>query len=393
MTWRNVLILSLSQALGLSGGAAVVLLGGIIGSDIAPTASLATLPISIMVVGVALATIPAALLMRRIGRRRGFMVAALVAAVAALLAAYAVSRESFGLFCIATLFIGTNTAFMQQYRFAAVESADVAHAGRAVSFVLLGGIAGGFLGPEVAKQAKDWLNAGTFTGSFVAVAVLFAAVAVLTYFLRDIAPQQAGATGDERPLRRITAQPAYVVAVLGGAVSYGVMSFIMTATPVHLHRIAGYTLEGTTGVIQSHIIAMYLPSLFTGIVVERLGVLRVMMLGVVGLLACVVLAVVSRELIHFWGALVLLGLGWNLLFVGATVLLTRSYRPAERFKAQATNEFAIFGVQALASLSAGTVLFTANWDVLNLMNLPVLLGTLVALLALRQRIAPAPAPL
>ncbi len=197
---------------------------------------------------------------------------------------------------------------------------------------------------------------------------------MLLLFLREVNPAQAENAGIERPLREVTAQPTFLIAVLAGAVSYGVMSFIMTATPVMMGVIAGFSLAQTTLVIQSHIVAMYLPSLFTGFIVERLGMVKVMVTGVLLLLACVALGLVSTHFIHFWGALVLLGLGWNFLFVGGTVLLTRSYRPAERFKAQAANDFLIFGIQAFTSLSAGTVLFTANWKVLNLLNLPFLLG-------------------
>lgn len=386
MRSRNVPILSISQALGMSGPPIIVLLGGIIASDLAPSPSWATLPISIMVTGVALSTIPAALLMKRIGRRRGFMAAAIVAGLAALLAAYAIARGSFVLFCAATLLIGANGAFVQQYRFAAAESVEARHAGRAVSFVLLGGILAGFLGPEVAKRTTDWLGAGKYAGSFVSLALLYATVAVLLSFLKDVIRQESQAAREERPLREIVVQPIYLVAVLAGAVAYGVMSFIMTATPVHLHMAQGYSLAQTAWVIQSHIIAMYLPSLFTAIVLERLGVLRVMVVGVVCMLACVTLAVISGQLIHFWGALVLLGVGWNFLFVGSTVLLTRSYRPSERFKTQATNDFAIFGIQAFTSLSAGTVLFHANWEILNLINLPFLLLTLVAVLLVRRQI-------
>jgi MFS family permease len=203
--------------------------------------------------------------------------------------------------------------------------------------------------------------------------------------LRDVAPPDPTTLEGEHPLKDIILRPAYLVAVLSGAVAYGVMSFTMTATPVYLNRMHGYSIAQTAWIIQSHVIAMYVPSLFTGFIVERLGVLRVMGLGVLGLLASAALGVASRELIHFWGTLVLLGVGWNFLFVGATVLLTRSYTPAERFKAQATNDFIIFGIQAFTSLSAGTVLFRANWDVLNLLNLPFLVLVLATLLLLNRQ--------
>ncbi len=390
MRSRNVPILTVSQALAFSGPPMIVLLGGIIGADLAPSPSLATLPISILVVGVALSTIPAALLMKKFGRRRGFVAAAIVAGLAALLATYSLATSSFFLFCAAVLLIGTNGAFVQQFRFAAAESVEARYAGRAVSFVMVGGIVGGFLGPEIVKRTQGWLGAEAYTASFVSLAMLYAVAAILLSFLKDVTPQAQEAAGEERPLREIVARPGYLVAVLAGAVAYGVMSFVMTATPVHLHRGQGYSLDQTAWVIQSHVIAMYLPSLFTGLLLERLGATRVMLAGVAGLFACVLLAIASRELIHFWEALVLLGVGWNLLFVGATVLLTRSYRPTERFKAQATNDFTIFAIQSFASLSAGTVLFRANWEILNLINLPFLALTLAAIIMIHRRIALAP---
>jgi MFS family permease len=365
----------------------VLLIGGIIGAELAPSPALVTLPITITVVGVALFTIPAAMLMKRFGRKSGFVGSSLVTALAALLAAYALGTGSFLLFCIAMIFMGSNIAFVQQYRFAAAESVEPRHVSKAVSFVLLGGVLAGYLGPEIAKRTKDWLDYGLYTGSFVALAALYIIVIVLLLFLRDVAPQEEGATGGERPLKIVIAQPIYLVAVLAGVISYGVMSFMMTATPIRMHVMDGYTLEQTAWVIQSHVIAMYLPALFAGFLVARLGVLRVMGVGAVILFACVAMAVVDRTLMHYWGALVLLGLGWNFLFVGGTVLLTRSYRSSERFQAQAVNDFSIFGVQAFASLLAGAVIYYASWRVLSLLNLPFLLLLLVAIAAFARYVA------
>lgn len=384
LTARNVPLLSLSQALAFSGGPIVVLLGGILGSELAPSPMLATLPVSIQVVGLAVTTVPAALLMRRTGRRRGFQIGALGGLLAALLAAAAVHRADFFLLCLATLLIGAASAFVQQYRFAAAESVPDEKSGQAVSWVLVGGIAAGFLGPEIANRARDWLPWGAFSGSFVALALIYALVFLLMFGLRDVSPANSAVPGAERPLRQVARQPLFIVAVLTGSVGYGVMSFIMTATPLHMHGSSGFSLADTTFVIQSHIIAMFLPSLFSGLLIEKLGLLRVMAAGLAALLVCVVLAVIGQQLLEYWAALVLLGIGWNFLFVGATVLLTRTYFPSERFKAQALNDFIIFGVQAFTSLSAGTVLFMSSWDTLNLINLPVLVLTAL-LLALQAR--------
>lgn len=361
----------------------MVLLGGIIGSDIAPAPALATLPVSLQILGVALSTIPASFYMRRFGRRSGFVGASLIAALAALLAAYAVSARSFTLFCAATFLTGLNGAFVQQYRFAASESVAPERASRAVSLVLIGGIFAGILGPELAKRTKDLFGAGLYVGSFVCLAALYLVAAVFLLLLQNAEPDQQEALEAERPLRQITAQPIYLVALLSGAVGFGVMSFTMTATPIQMNKISGFSIDETAWVIQSHVIAMFLPSLFTGYIVDRLGVLRVTLIGALVLSACVGVALVSQHLLHYWGALVLLGLGWNFAYVGATVLLTQSYRPSERFKAQAANEFAIFSIQALASLSAGTIIFSLGWVALNLISLPFIVLMLGAVLLLR----------
>ena len=395
MRIRNVLILSVSQAIGLSGVAAVALLGGLIGSDLAPSPAWATLPNSIVVVGVALSSVPAALLMKRIGRRAGFTAAAALASLAAFLAAIAVAQGNFWLFCAGTLLIGVNGAFMQQYRFAATESVERTYTSRAVSLVLVGGIAAGFLGPELAQQARDWLPAGLYVGSFTSVGVLYAIAALLLSFLRDVQASdpvqdpvtlEDGETGAERPLRELVAQPVFVAAMLSAAVAYGVMTLLMTATPIQLHLLQGFSMQATTLVIQSHIVSMFLPSLFTGLLLERLGVLRVLLAGVLCLLASVVAALLSVQLPGYWTSLVLLGIGWNFMFVGGTVLLTRAYRPAERFKAQAANDLIVFSTQASASLSAGAVLYAADWRVLSLAALLPLVLVLGAVLALRRQI-------
>jgi MFS family permease len=372
--------------IGTSAIAIFILVGGLIGSEIAPTPALATLPVALITVGVASFTIPAALIMRKFGRRVGFSGGAFLASGAALLALLAVTQANFYLFCLAALLTGANGAFAQQYRFAAIESVDAASAGKAVSFVLVGGIFAGYLGPEIARRSRDWLVAVEYSGTFLILALLYAGLAIVLLFLKDIKPAGDTEEGARRPLRQTLTQPIYLVALLSGATAYGVMTLIMTATPVHLHLSHNYSFDQTTLIIQSHIIAMFLPSLFTGFIMARFGVLRVMGAGVLVMIGCVFLAIAGYDFSHFWGALVLLGLGWNLLFVGATVLLTRSYHPNERFKAQAANDFTIFGIQAFASLSSGTLLHYASWDLLLLTSLPFLVLVMAALIQLRRQI-------
>jgi MFS family permease len=262
-----------------------------------------------------------------------------------------------------------------------------------VSFVLVGGIAAGFLGPEIVRRTHTGPGEGQYTTAFVVLAGLYLTVILLMLFLNEMVIGQESVRGAERGLWQIVSQPVFIIALASGVVANGVMTFIMTATPVNMHVNHGFNLDQTAWVIQSHVIAMYLPSLFTGILVQRLGLLRLMGAGLAAMLVCVALAWAGQDLGHYWWALVLLGVGWNFLYVSGTTLLTRAYQPSERYKTQATNDFTVFGIQAVASLSAGAVLFTTGWNTLVLLTLPFLLALVVGLLSLRRYLAPARHPL
>lgn len=388
MQGRNIPILSISQALALSPIPAITLVSGIIGVRLAPTPALATLPATLIVVGMAIATIPTAMVMKRIGRRRGFIGSAALAGLGTLLMAYALTQESFGIFCLAAFLMGTNSAAVAQYRFAAVESVSPKDTGKAISFVMIGGIFAGYLGPEVVKRSSQLLGLESYAGSFIILAGFYLVVILLMLFFQEPVPQAVDLTGAERPLRQIVRQPSFLLAIAASTIGYGVMTLIMTATPINMHVIHGFSLDDTAYVIQSHIIAMFLPSLFTGYLLGRLGVLRMILLGLASLFICVGIGLYSQALIHYWWALVLLGVGWNFLFVGGTALLTQSYWPAERFKAQAANDFTVFGVQAVSSLSAGTLLAVSSWTVLNLVALPFLIALAIGFIALRRHLSP-----
>jgi len=383
---RNITVLALSQALGMSGAPLIVLVGGIVGAELAPQSSLATLPLAGMVVGGALFTVPAALLMGKVGRRSGFLAGALLALLASLGGVYAISIKSFNLFCLATLGIGGNMAFIQQYRFAAAESVASDHVGRAVSIVLVGGIIAAFLGPELAKNSRDWLPYGPYSGSFAALAAIYGLNILVISFLSLRSGVSKEVEGEQRPLSRIVAQPLFMTAVLAGLVSYWCMTFIMSATPVSMHVLDGFSLADTAWVVQSHVMAMFIPSLFSGYLIDRFGLTKMMVAGIVLMALCVMVALIERHLVHYWSGLVLLGVGWNFLFVGGTTLLTRTYRPAERFKAQAINDFTVYGFQATASLSAGAIIFYAGWEEVNLIALPWLLVMMLVVLKMRGRI-------
>ena len=367
----------------------MALLGGLVGKQLASDPTLATLPASLSVVGLAAAVIPANMLAEKIGRKRLFQASAVGAGLAALLAAWAVYTSDFVLFCVSAVLIGLNNAVGQQYRFAAAEAGPAAEAGRAVSIVLLGGILAGYFGPEIARQTSLLIPQSVYVGSFLSLALLYwlgAGVVSATRINQAGASAgagAAGAAGGQRPIRVIAMQPLFMTAVLSAMVAAGVMTLVMTATPLHLEQHA-FSLDDITLVIQSHIVAMFLPSLISGWLIYRLGVVRLMLLGVLALAGTVTIGLVSQSLLHYWWALVLLGVGWNFVFVGGTVLLMRAYTPAERFKAQGLNDFILFGAQALTTFSAGSLISLASWETLLLVNVPVLALTLAVLLGVRR---------
>lgn len=384
MAVRNIVLLCLCQLISATGSIVLVTLGGIIGSRLAGDPAWATLPVSIMVVAVAATTVPATLLMRAIGRRRGFALSSLSAACAVLLAAQALASDSFVLFIAAAGLFGVNMAFTQQYRYAAAESVDPALAARAISLVLLGAIGGALVGPELVRWGQFSIAKVPYAGTLVAVGGLYVLQAVLFLFLGPMRGEDGGRfDGNQRPLSSIVSQPLFIVAVLGGTTAYGVMTLIMTATPLSMHVMDGYSLDETAEIIRSHVLGMYAPSLVSGFLMERLGIARMMALGAAGLTAACIVGLQGQSVMHYWLALLLLGVGWNFLYVGGTTMLTLSYSIAERFRAQAVNEFCVFGTSAAASLLAGTVLYHFGWPTLVLMPLPLLLACLIGLYVVR----------
>lgn len=376
---RNVWLLTAAQALTLTVNSTIVFVGGIVGSQLAPKEEMSTLPVALAVVGTALSTVPVTLLMRKLGRKRAFTWMLLYSMVIACLAAYMLNIGSFYGFCLSTLLSGVTNAGVMQFRFAAIESVSPSDIPKAASLVLLGGIVAAFLGPELAVRAKDLLSA-EFSGSFLALAVLFAlACLILQGFVN---PQiETAASGEEpRPLKEIIGQPVFWLALSAGAIGYVIMTFVMTATPVSMHVMDGHSLEDTKSVIQSHIVAMFLPSLFTAWIIRKLGVKWMMIVGLLSYLVCVGIAFLSHDLINYWVALIALGIGWNFLFVGGTTLLPQSYKPHERFKVQALNEFVVFGSQATAALTAGWFIFAFGWETLLMFVIPIVILELIVIL-------------
>jgi MFS family permease len=381
--WRNVAILSAAQALAATAGPFVTLAGGIIGESLAPTRLLATLPIAALIVGLACAAVPVALLVRRIGRRAAFVLGAAVSVIGALMAARATTVGSFAMFCTATFVMGAAGASVQQYRFAAAESVDPKHTGRAVSCVLVGGIIAGVLGPEIGRRGRLWFG-GEFSGAFLVVAMVQVAAMAILFFFRNPARAAVAAVTTTLPLRSFFARRAFVLAVIAAASAAAIMSFLMTATPISMHVHDAHSIDDAAFVIQSHVIAMFAPSLVTGWLVDRLGVTRMMTAGALAIGVALAAASSSHSVAAYWAGLVMLGLGWNLLFIGATVQLSQNLEPSERFRGQGLNDFIVFSSSAVASLAAGAVLNRFGWLSMNLAAAPIVV-LLIVLLAQQHR--------
>ena len=376
---RNVLVLASAAALAGSLPPINIALGAIAGHALlGDDKSLATLPVTAFVVGTACGTVPAALLMRRLGRRGGAICGVLIGAAGALLQAFAVAAPSFLLLCAGAFLCGFSAAFVQQYRFAAADTASPAFRPRAISLVLAGGVVAAVLGPQTAIHAADLFAPVPYAGAYVGGAVL-GLLAILPLAFLDIPrPPARRADARGRPLADIVLRPDFLVAVGCATSAYALMSFVMTAAPLamvlHHHRPDAAMLG-----IQWHVLAMFGPSFFTGSLIARFGAERIVAFGLVLLIGCAVVGLAGLSVGHFWAALVLLGLGWNFGFIGGTALVTRTYRPEEKERVQAVNDFVIFGVVALASFSSGEVLLVGGWNAVNVIVLPVAAISLGAL--------------
>jgi MFS family permease len=389
---RNVLILALCQGLYLSAASVQAALSGLVGATLAPAVLLATVPYSLITLTTASTTIPASLLMARFGRRAGFVTGALLGGTGGAISTFAIFHQSFIGFCLGNALMGCFQAVAQYYRFAAADAAEPALRSRAVAWVLAGGVTAAVLGPSVADFSKDLFAPVSFAGAYLAISVLAGLSILLLAFLAIPAPAASEARRGGRPLGEIARQPAFIAAVANGVLGYATMTFVMTATP--LAAVAcGHDSGDAIGIIRWHLVGMFAPSFVTGSLIARWGVARVLLAGAGLLLVCVLVLLSGTALWKFWLALTLLGVGWNFMYVGGTTLLTTTYRPEERARVQATNEFLTFGVVALASFSSGGVFGLAGWQAVNYTVLPLLLTAASATLwyATVSRSAPASA--
>jgi len=385
MRHRNLIILTLCQMISATGSIVFITLGGIIGATLTTKLAWATLPVSVAVLATAATTIPATLLMRAVGRSKGFAMASASAALAVSMAAWALTVSSFVLFLLAAAMFGMNMAFTQQYRYAAAESVEARYVPRAISLVLVGAIGGAFVGPELAKHGGDWFGGVQYAGTMIGLGAIYLLQGILFLFLEPASADDHSQRVElQRSVPDIVRQPVFLVAVLGGTAGYGIMTLVMTATPLSMHINDGHSVEATANVIRGHVLGMYVPSLVSGFLIEKLGVVRMMFVGALGLLATSVVGLQGQSVMHYWWALVLLGVGWNFLYVGGTTMLTYTYSMAERFRAQAVNEFLVFGTSATTSLLAGTVMYYFGWYRLMWIPIPVLIFVCVALIVVRK---------
>jgi MFS family permease len=366
---RQVAVLASAQALFQTVSVLVMTIGGLAGAQLTSRADLATVPIATMFLGTAVAMFPASALMAKAGRRMGFMLGALLGVMGGLTAAMGMWLASLPLLALGTFFAGTYQAFAQFYRFAASEVADDKFRPKAISLVLAGGIVAALLGPTLARYGGDLLGP-LYMGSFVVLSVVAALGLCVLSLLQMPKPQKAAVIkGEGRPWRVIVTQPTYLVALFGALTGYGIMILAMTATPLAmLHH--DHSLATAATVIQLHVLGMFLPSFFTGGLISRIGALWVMLLGVLILALHVVMTFSGTGFSSFAGALVLLGVGWNFLYVGGTTLLTTTYSSAEKSRAQATNDMVIFTVGLSCSFGAGGLLNIFGWQMLNAFLLP-----------------------
>ena len=379
----NLAILSLATMLNRVAAPLIVLVGGLVGLMLAPDPALATLPVALHVVGLGASAYPASSIMRRLGRRAGFMLGSFFAAAAAIGAGFSIMSGSFVGVCVASAVLGANQAFVHQYRFAAAENVLPARVSHVVSLLLLAGLVSAFAGPELGRHGRDWIGDAPFAGAFFALSIVHLVAALVLVAYREHGTEREAIEGAaERPLGSILAQPVYVVSVAAAAIAFAVMSMMMTAAPIAMHARHGHALDVTAWAIEGHILGMYLPSLFTSALIVRFGVYGVMTGGVVFLAAASVTALVGNSVAHFMTALVMLGVGWNFLFTSGSTLVTTTYRHSERFKAQGLNDLIVFGSMATLTLAAGALLEFVDWRGLLWCMLPPLVLMLALILLL-----------
>jgi MFS family permease len=384
---RNVLVLACLQALLLANNSTAIALNALVGHTLASDKSLATVPVTSWVLGAAVSTYFASLLMKRVGRRKGFLIGGGFGVAGALECSAALAVGSFWLFVLGASVFGVYNAFGAYYRFAAADAVPGGKKARAISYVLAGGLVGGIVGPSVSRVTVGALST-QYLGAYLALLVFLGLAFVALTFL-ELPPPSLVETRDQgRSLGAMALTPVFVVAVLSASIGFGVMSLLMTATPLAMGA-CGHAYGSAATVITSHVVGMYAPSFFTGDLIGRFGALRVMLSGVLLNLACIAVGLSGVQVSHFWWSLVLLGVGWNFLYIGGTTLLTEAYRPAEKARAQGLNDAIVSLVTGVSAFASGLILRKGGWQTLNYAAIPCMLvvGAAIVWLGLSRKTA------
>jgi predicted MFS family arabinose efflux permease len=387
---RNARLLALTQALAGANNTVIVSTGAIVGSQLAPDPGLATLPISMMVLGMWAGTLPVGFLSKQFGRRTALQIGSLFGVLCGLICCVAVLRGSFGLFLAGAFSAGLYAAAHQSYRFAATDTASESFRPKAVSWVLAGGVVAGVLGPQLVIFTKDAWPPYLFAATYLAQSATALVAAGVLAFLNIPRPARDCEVSGGRPLAEIARMPRFIVAVACGVASYAMMNLVMTSAPLAMVGCGHSVTDATLG-LQWHVVAMYAPSFITGSLILRFGVYQVGLAGLALIAVAAMVGLAGLTVAHFWTALILLGIGWNFAFVGATTLVTHCHRPEERNKVQAFNDFLIFGSMAVGSFSSGQILAMLGWSAVNGVVFPFILvaGALLLWLSLRERLQPA----
>ena len=372
---KNLVVLTISQFFSLIPATITVFLSGIIAIEMVQIKFLATLPAAIVIVGTAIGTILASYIMSIKGRKFGFMLSANIIAVSGLIATYAILINSFFIFCFANLIIGVGNSFTLQYRFAAAESVSEKYRTNAVSIILFASMFGALFGPNLATITKDLFQNTVYLGSYLVLS--FCSIVpffLFIYFENENIKifKDKDSKIHKRSYFELIKQPRFFQAVIGAAIGYCTMSFLMTATPISMHIHHDISIGRTGVVIMFHVLAMFAPSLLTGSLIKYIGHSYVMYIGVISLFLCILVNFIGQNFYNYLAALILLGLGWNFLYITGTSLLINSYRPEEKFKAQGLNDFIIYTTQAIGALSAGILLSIFGWKLINVICLPLL---------------------
>ena len=370
---KNLFVLTLSQIFSFTAAPVTVFLSGIIGSQISPIKSLSTLPMSISVVGIAIGAVIASKVMSITGRKAGFIIASVGNSIVSLCAAYSIFIQNFSLFCFVNFFLGVGMAFTHQYRFAAAESVDKDKVPKAISIILLGGIVSAVIGPGLANYAKDIVSNHLYVGSYLSLAVLTFLPSIFFLFYKNTKKIEIHIKYSGRNYLELISQPRYLQAIVASAFGYAIMTFLMTATPLSMHVMEGMSLSKTSVVIQIHVAAMFLPSLITGNLVKKFGHSKIMYAGVSLYSITVIASFFDQSFLNYMFALIFLGFGWNFLFISGTSLLVLTYKEEEKFRAQGLNDFIVYSVHAIGSLSAGILIVLTDWKMMNIICIPLMI--------------------